>query len=37
VETELRIQFLTVDLNPGLSPSVFHLSPPEGARIVPLE
>jgi outer membrane lipoprotein-sorting protein len=37
VETEVRIQFLTVELNPGLSPSVFHLSPPEGARIVPLE
>jgi outer membrane lipoprotein-sorting protein len=37
VETEVRIQFLTVDLNPGLSPAVFHLSPPEGARIVPLE
>jgi outer membrane lipoprotein-sorting protein len=37
VETEVRIQFLTVDLNPGLSPSVFHLSPPEGTRIVPLE
>jgi outer membrane lipoprotein-sorting protein len=37
VETEVRIQFLTVDLNPGLSPAVFHLSPPEGARIIPLE
>ncbi|HSF33238.1 MAG TPA: hypothetical protein VLK82_22570 [Candidatus Tectomicrobia bacterium] len=37
METEVRIQFLTVDLNPGLSPSVFHLSPPEGARILPLE
>jgi hypothetical protein len=37
VETEVRIQFLTLDLNPGLSPSVFHLSPPEGARMVPLE
>jgi outer membrane lipoprotein-sorting protein len=35
--TEVRIQFLTVDLNPGLSPSLFHLSPPEGARIIPLE
>jgi outer membrane lipoprotein-sorting protein len=34
---EVRIQFLTVELNPGLSPAVFHLSPPEGARIVPLE
>jgi outer membrane lipoprotein-sorting protein len=37
VETEVRIQFLAVDLNPGLSPSLFLLSPPEGARIVPLE
>jgi outer membrane lipoprotein-sorting protein len=37
VETEVRIQFLTVDLNPSLPPSVFHLSPPEGVRIVPLE
>jgi outer membrane lipoprotein-sorting protein len=37
VETELRLQFLSVDLNPGLSPAVFHLSPPEGVRIVPLE
>jgi outer membrane lipoprotein-sorting protein len=37
VETEVRIEFLTVDLNPGLSPSVFHLAPPEGVRIVPLE
>jgi outer membrane lipoprotein-sorting protein len=37
VEAEVRIQFLTVDLNPGLSPSVFHLSPPEGVQVVPLE
>lgn len=37
VETEVRIQFLTVDLNPGLSPSVFQLSPPAGVRVVPLE
>jgi outer membrane lipoprotein-sorting protein len=36
-ETEVRIQFLTVDLNPGLSAALFHLSPQEGARIVPLE
>jgi outer membrane lipoprotein-sorting protein len=36
-ETEVRIQFLTVDLNPGLSPSLFQLSPPEGARVFPLE
>jgi hypothetical protein len=37
VETEVRMQFLTVDLNPSLSPSVFHLSPPEGVPVVPLE
>jgi outer membrane lipoprotein-sorting protein len=37
VETEVRIQFLTVELNSGLSASLFHLSPPEGARIIPLE
>jgi outer membrane lipoprotein-sorting protein len=37
VETEVRLQFLSIDLNPGLPASVFRLSPPEGARIVPLE
>jgi len=37
VQAELRIQFLTVDLNPGLNPSVFRLSPPEGTRTVPFE
>jgi outer membrane lipoprotein-sorting protein len=35
-ETEVSIQFLTVDLNPGLSPAVFQLSPPAGVRISPL-
>jgi outer membrane lipoprotein-sorting protein len=35
-ETEVRIQFLTVDLNPALSPAVFHLSPPAGMLIRPL-
>jgi outer membrane lipoprotein-sorting protein len=35
-ETEVRIQFLTVDLNPELSPAVFQLSPPAGVRITPL-
>jgi outer membrane lipoprotein-sorting protein len=35
-ETEIRIQFLTVDLNPDLSPAVFHLSPPTGMPIRPL-
>jgi outer membrane lipoprotein-sorting protein len=37
VETEVHIQFLTVDLNPSLPPSVFQLSPPAGVRVVPLE
>lgn len=37
VRTELRLQFTEVDLNPGLPPSVFHLSPPDGARVVPLD
>jgi outer membrane lipoprotein-sorting protein len=37
VETEVHIQFLTVDLNPSLAPSVFQLSPPAGVRAVPLE
>ena len=35
-EMEVRIQFLTVDLNPALSPAVFHLSPPAGMLIRPL-
>jgi outer membrane lipoprotein-sorting protein len=35
-ETEVRIQFLTVDLNPALSPTVFRLSPPAGMLIRPL-
>jgi outer membrane lipoprotein-sorting protein len=35
-ETEVRIQFLSVDLNPSLSPAVFHLAPPAGVRISPL-
>jgi outer membrane lipoprotein-sorting protein len=35
-ETEVRIQVLTVDLNPVLSPAVFHLSPPAGVPIRPL-
>ncbi len=37
VEMEVRVQFLSVDLNPGLNPEVFQLSPPEGVRVVPLE
>jgi outer membrane lipoprotein-sorting protein len=36
VETEVRIQFLTIELNPDLSPAVFHLTPPAGVRISPL-
>jgi outer membrane lipoprotein-sorting protein len=36
METEVRIQLLTVDLNPALSPAVFHLSPPAGVLIRPL-
>jgi outer membrane lipoprotein-sorting protein len=37
VETEVRIQFLTVELNPGLPPSIFQLSPPAGVQITPLQ
>jgi outer membrane lipoprotein-sorting protein len=36
VEMGVRIQFLTVELNPGLSPAVFQLSPPAGIPIHPL-
>ena len=36
VETEVRIQFLAVDLNPVLSPAVFQLSPPAVGLIRPL-
>ena len=35
--TELRLQFTAVDLNPGLPPAVFQLSPPEGTQVVPLD
>jgi outer membrane lipoprotein-sorting protein len=37
VETEVRIQFLTVELNPGLPPSVFQLTPPAGVQVTPLQ
>jgi outer membrane lipoprotein-sorting protein len=37
VETEVHIQFLTVDLNPGLATTIFLLSPPAGVPITPLE
>jgi outer membrane lipoprotein-sorting protein len=37
VETELRVQFLSVDVNPDVPHIVFELSPPEGVRIVPLQ
>lgn len=36
-DTEIRLQFLSVDLNPGLPRSVFQLLPPEGTPIMPLE
>jgi outer membrane lipoprotein-sorting protein len=36
VGTEVDIQFLTVDLNPALSPTMFQLSPPAGVLIRPL-
>jgi outer membrane lipoprotein-sorting protein len=36
LETEVRIQFLTVELNPGLPPSIFQLSPPAGIPVTPL-
>jgi outer membrane lipoprotein-sorting protein len=36
VEMEVRIQFLTVELNPGLPPMVFQLSPPAGIPSHPL-
>ncbi len=36
MEMEIRVQFLTVELNPGLSPAVFQLPPPAGMRIHPL-
>jgi outer membrane lipoprotein-sorting protein len=35
-ETEVRVHFLMVDINPGLSPAVFQLSPPTGVQISPL-
>jgi outer membrane lipoprotein-sorting protein len=37
LETEVRIQFLTVELNPGLPPSIFQLSPPAGVPVTPLQ
>ena len=36
VETEVRVQFMMIELNPDLSPAVFQLSPPVGVRIHPL-
>jgi hypothetical protein len=35
-ETEVKLQFLTVEVNPALSPTVFHLSPPVGVQSRPL-
>jgi len=37
LETEVRIEFLTVELNPGLPPSIFQLSPPVGVPVTPLQ
>jgi outer membrane lipoprotein-sorting protein len=36
-DTEIRIQLLSVEFNPGLALTVFQLSPPEGMPISPLE
>jgi hypothetical protein len=36
LEMEVGVQFLTVELNPGLSADVFQLSPPAGVQIRPL-
>jgi outer membrane lipoprotein-sorting protein len=36
VQTEVKLQFLTVEVNPALSPPVFHLSPPAGVQSRPL-
>jgi outer membrane lipoprotein-sorting protein len=36
-EAELRVQFLSVDVNPELSPMVFELSPPGGVQVVPFQ
>lgn len=36
-QTELRLQYLAVDLNPDLPDNVFQLSPPTGVRVAPLE
>jgi len=33
MEMEVRVQFLTVELNPGLSSTVFQRSPPAGVRL----
>jgi outer membrane lipoprotein-sorting protein len=35
-EAEVRVQFLSVDLNPALPPTVFRVSPPAGMPIRPL-
>jgi outer membrane lipoprotein-sorting protein len=37
LETEVRLEFLTVELNPGLPPSIFQLSPPAGIPVTPLQ
>jgi hypothetical protein len=37
VQAALQIQYLSVDLNPGLPASLFRLAPPPGTRTVPLD
>jgi outer membrane lipoprotein-sorting protein len=37
LETEVRLQFLTVEPNPGLPLSIFQLSPPAGIPVTPLQ
>lgn len=37
LETEVRIQFLSVELNPSLPPNIFQLSPPPGLAVTPLQ
>jgi len=37
VQASLQIRYLSVDVNPGLSSSLFRLAPPPGTRTVPLD
>jgi outer membrane lipoprotein-sorting protein len=36
-ESDIRLQYLNVELNPDLPAEVFQLSPPAGVQVVPLE